>query len=134
MAFYVIAFTEAFEPFFNWVQENYNFTLPRQAISLPAMGILSLVILKKGYNLGVKTLYIVVGILAIALIMFFAGQTGYSETARAGITENSLRNFDEFFTIFAIIFPAFTGMTAGVGLSGDLRESGKSIPKGTLNS
>ncbi len=37
-----------------------------------------------------------------------------------------------FFTVFAIIFPAFTGMTAGVGLSGDLRNPSKSIPLGTL--
>ena len=37
-----------------------------------------------------------------------------------------------FFTVFAIIFPAFTGMTAGVGLSGDLENPGKSIPLGTL--
>ncbi len=37
-----------------------------------------------------------------------------------------------FFTVFAIIFPAFTGMTAGVGLSGDLKDPGKSIPLGTL--
>ncbi|HCK20654.1 MAG TPA: amino acid permease, partial [Bacteroidetes bacterium] len=37
-----------------------------------------------------------------------------------------------FFTIFAIIFPAFTGMTAGVGLSGDLKDPGRSIPLGTL--
>ena len=33
-----------------------------------------------------------------------------------------------FFTVFAIIFPAFTGMTAGVGLSGDLKDPGRSIP------
>ncbi len=37
-----------------------------------------------------------------------------------------------FFTVFAIIFPAFTGMTAGVGLSGDLKDPGRSIPLGTL--
>lgn len=37
-----------------------------------------------------------------------------------------------FFAVFAIIFPAFTGMTAGVGLSGDLKDPGKSIPLGTL--
>jgi hypothetical protein len=34
--------------------------------------------------------------------------------------------------VFAIIFPAFTGMTAGVGLSGDLKKPGKSIPLGTI--
>jgi hypothetical protein len=34
--------------------------------------------------------------------------------------------------IFAICFPAFTGITAGVGLSGDLQNPGKSIPLGTM--
>ncbi|MEM8909388.1 MAG: amino acid permease, partial [Bacteroidota bacterium] len=37
-----------------------------------------------------------------------------------------------FFAVFAIIFPAFTGMTAGVGLSGDLKNPRRSIPMGTL--
>jgi amino acid transporter len=96
------------------------------------MGILALLILKKGANMGVKALYFVVAILGFSLLMFFIGQTEYSETARAGITENPVRNFDDFFMVFAIIFPAFTGMTAGVGLSGDLKNPGKSIPKGTL--
>jgi len=132
VAFYVIAFTEAFEPLFVWLQNTHGINLPRQAISIPSMAILSILILKKGATLGVKALYIVVGILAIALILFFTGSTEYAETARAGISEKPIRNFDEFFTIFAIIFPAFTGMTAGVGLSGDLKNPEKSIPKGTI--
>ncbi|MGB0839810.1 MAG: hypothetical protein ACPGXL_06700, partial [Chitinophagales bacterium] len=41
-------------------------------------------------------------------------------------------NGDDFFTVFAICFPAFTGMTAGVGLSGDLKDPSRSIPLGTL--
>ncbi len=39
---------------------------------------------------------------------------------------------EQFFVVFAIIFPAFTGMTAGVDLSGDLKKPGKSIPLGTI--
>ncbi|PLX12122.1 MAG: amino acid permease, partial [Marinilabiliales bacterium] len=124
VAFYVIAFTEAFEPFFNWFYGRYGFELPRQAISLPAMGILAVLILRKGANMGVKALYVVVAILFISLVLFFIGKTEYSQTAAAGITDSPLRNMDNFFLVFAIIFPAFTGMTAGVGLSGDLKNPG----------
>ncbi|MEA2106088.1 MAG: hypothetical protein U9P82_05140 [Bacteroidota bacterium] len=67
-----------------------------------------------------------------SLILFFIGKTSYSETAQAGISGNLMRNMDDFFLVFAIIFPAFTGMTAGVGLSGDLKNPGKSIPLGTV--
>jgi hypothetical protein len=35
--------------------------------------------------------------------------------------------------VFAIVFPAFTGMTAGVGLSGDLAEPRRSIPLGIIS-
>jgi len=43
-----------------------------------------------------------------------------------------IRNMGDLFMVFAICFPAFTGMTAGVGLSGDLRNPGRAIPLGTL--
>lgn len=132
VAFYVIAFTEAFEPVFNWFHNAYGFELPRQVISLPALGILALLILRKGANMGVKALYVVVVILFISLFLFFIGKTEYSQTAVAGITDSPLRNMDSFFIVFAIVFPAFTGMTAGVGLSGDLKNPGKSIPIGTI--
>ncbi len=132
VAFYVIAFTEAFEFLFKLMQIKYSIILPRQIISIPAMTILAILILKRGANLGVKALYIVAGILAISLITFFVGTTEYNTTGDFSITSASFRNSTDFFMVFAIIFPAFTGMTAGVGLSGELKKPSKSIPIGTM--
>lgn len=131
VAFYVIAFTEAFEFFFNFMRERFDINLPRQVISIPAMTGLAFLILKKGANLGVKTLYIVVAILAFSLAMFFLGKTDHAATSEFNLANAAFRNRDSFFIVFAIVFPAFTGMTAGVGLSGDLRNPAKSIPLGT---
>ena len=133
VAFYIIAFTESFAPLFSWVQSSLGFVLPKQVISVPALGILAYVMLKQGSGSGLKMLYIITGILAVSLLFFFAGKPIEYAEGLTGIAANfHFLNGDKFFWVFAICFPAFTGMTAGVGLSGDLRNPGKAIPLGTI--
>jgi amino acid transporter len=132
VAFYIIAFTEAFESLFNWFNARFGFNLPRQVISVPAMIGLSVLILKKGAAVGMKTLYVVVAILIVSLVLFFLGSTEYAENNTFSFTSAVAGEGGQFFIVFAIIFPAFTGMTAGVGLSGDLKKPGRSIPLGTI--
>lgn len=131
VAFYVIAFTESFEFLFDFVSNSMNINLPRQVISLPVMTFLGFIILRKGANLGVKALYVVVAILFICLALFFIGKTDYNLDPENLPHVQTMRNMGQFFVVFAIVFPAFTGMTAGVGLSGDLKNPARSIPMGT---
>lgn len=39
---------------------------------------------------------------------------------------------EDFFTIFALFFPAMTGLLAGANMSGDLRDAARDIPRGTF--
>ncbi|RIH66884.1 amino acid permease [Mariniphaga sediminis] len=131
VAFYIIAFGEAFEPLIDWIYQQYGFYIPdRRWISIPTMALLSVLILVKGANLGMKALYVVVIVLFTSILFFFLGNSPIKPpeiNLHARIV-----NHENFFYVFTIVFPAFTGLAAGLGLSGDLKNPQKSIPRGTL--
>jgi amino acid transporter len=133
VAFYIIAFAEAFSPLLEWLQTAYNLVpIDKRLVSIPTMALFSILMLTRGAGAGVKLLYVVAAILLITFAMFFLGDTGYVPPTGVNVFSHTVANPDRFFVVFAIIFPAFTGMTAGVGLSGDLKNPGKSIPLGTI--
>lgn len=132
IAFYVIAFAEAFDPLIDWLSANYGlYIYDKRLISIPAVLIISVLMLTKGADLGMKMLYLVVVTLFASLVLFFIGGEG-GATSVASTVANEVSG-ESFFVVFGIIFPAFTGMTAGVGLSGDLKDPKKSIPWGTVS-
>ena len=135
VAFYVIAFAEALNPLIDIANEHFQIVISdKRLITIPAMIALTVIMLMKGANIGVKILYAVVGILFLSLLLFFLGDKVPSE-AGPSVYDQLTRTVavpDNFFYVFAICFPAFTGMAAGVGLSGDLHNPKRSIPMGTL--
>ncbi len=116
VAFYLIAFAAAFAPLIAWLQQRYALPVSDlRFVSVPALGVLTVIILKKGADLGMKVLYVVAGTLVVSLAMFFLGEP---ETATTNGFTALIRTVDDpapLFLVFAIVFPAFTGMTAGVG-------------------
>ncbi len=134
VAFYIIAFAQSFDPVIPYISTHNGITIQdNRVFAVPALIILVILVLTKGADLGVKALYVVVSVLFLSLIAFFAGTTDYEKNHDYMVLLNHIKNPDSFFYVFAICFPAFTGMTAGVGLSGDLKDPTKSIPLGTLS-
>lgn len=130
VAFYIIAFGEAFDPIIELVKANQGITIEKSWITIGSTVIISALMLTRGANMGMKFLYFVVALLLTSLAMFFLGQPegGYHEVNYYAHVEDP----KEFFYVFTIIFPAFTGIAAGLGLSGDLKNPQKSIPYGTI--
>ncbi|MCH8874137.1 amino acid permease [candidate division KSB1 bacterium] len=133
IAFYMIAFAEAFTPAFGWFEGLTGIEPQTWMISIPATVLLLVLMITRGAELGVTVLWVVVTTLALSLFMFFIGSSSSSSGSTGLDIFAKVQNPDKFFVVFAIIFPAFTGMTAGVGLSGDLKNPRKSIPLGTLS-
>jgi len=141
VAFYIIAFTVSSRSIISWVDLNYGVLIEPLWINLTMMGLLTILMLTKGANLGVKALYFVVAALLTALLFFFLG-TGpgnpvldptatIPEYITVAETGEVIKRFT-FFEVFTFIFPAFTGIAAGLGLSGDLKDPRRSIPRGTI--
>lgn len=79
-------------------------------------------------NLALRLQYIILVLIISALISFFLGDYTpqlnlVSDTAAVGLP---------FWVVFAVFFPAVTGIEAGLSMSGDLKDPGRSLPKGTI--
>ena len=79
-------------------------------------------------SIAIKSQFWILGAIVLSIISILLGtQTG--KTFDVSVTTEGGVNF---FVLFGIFFPAVTGFTAGVAMSGDLKDPKTSIPWGTM--
>ncbi len=83
-------------------------------------------------SLAIKTQYFILAAIAVSLVSIFAGFGLHPELHPQSPILSINPNGVSLEKVFAIFFPAVTGFTAGVAMSGDLRDPKKNIPVGTL--
>ena len=79
-------------------------------------------------SIAIKSQFFILAAIVLSVISILFGTDVGKEFDMTGVTEGGVN----FFVLFGIFFPAVTGFTAGVAMSGDLKDPKKSIPWGTM--
>ncbi|MCF8236897.1 MAG: hypothetical protein K9I85_01965 [Saprospiraceae bacterium] len=124
IALYLIGFAESFNPYLG-LDAGINGLRLGGSLALLVMTIIALI----STSFALKTQFFIMAAIALSLIsIFFGVSPGVPETLSFVPGEGSV----SMETVFAVFFPAVTGFTAGIAMSGDLKDPKKAIPMGTL--
>jgi amino acid transporter len=134
ITFYAVALAIGLEPVIQWFAGHLGYIVTDLRYVSFVLIVLVLVLNMLGGDITVRFLVPIVAIIGVSLLAFFVGvyvDNGF--TLPLGSLDFTARIPDgmPFWAAFALVFPAFTGNTMGIGLSGELANPQREIPWGT---
>lgn len=125
VAMYVIGFSEALRPLLP------DGTSP--ALIATVTNVVVTICVWIGAGWAMKIQFVILASVLLSLLSFYVGAfQNFSAENFAANWNSGFVDGESFWTMFALFFPAVTGIMAGANMSGDLRDPAKSIPRGTI--
>ncbi len=124
VSLYLIGFSESFVSFLGYEVNIHNIRIAG-SIALLLLTVITFI----STSLAIKAQYVILAAVLLSLVSIFLGKHDFAPSSTLFFNPSSSVSL---MVLFGIFFPSVTGFTAGVSMSGDLKDPKKAIPIGTI--